>query len=324
MTTAENQYIKLESIFLPHARKHRDDLYKSNEYVKFVHYTSAEAALNIIKSKRFWMRNTNCMADYKEVHHGYEILHKYFDSTKTKIFTDALDKCAAGAATEAITLFNQWLGNIKYNTYITSISEHDDTEDLHGRLSMWRAFGGNTARVAIVLNVPWDSSGAEELKLIFSPVAYLKEDEVHNVMDEVINNIKVDCDFLSSLDPKIVTENVFHMLLAGVTCLKHKGFKEEREWRAIYNPDFRPPSLLMESSTEIIGGVPQNIYKIPLDVTVSESLADLEFSRIFDRVIIGPTPYSHVMHKAFSDTLTNAGVSHADTKVFVSDIPIRS
>jgi hypothetical protein len=58
--------LKLESIFMPHARKQRDEIYKkqtgfetgvSREPIRFVHYTSAEAALGIITSKRIWMRS---------------------------------------------------------------------------------------------------------------------------------------------------------------------------------------------------------------------------------------------------------------------------
>ena len=56
--------IKLESIFMPEARRQRDQLYNNGQKTsaRFVHYTSAEAALNIIRSKRIWMRNTNCMS----------------------------------------------------------------------------------------------------------------------------------------------------------------------------------------------------------------------------------------------------------------------
>ena len=93
-------------------------------------------------------------------------------------------------------LFDQWWTNISLGTYITSISEHDDKEDLHGRLSMWRAFGGNTARVAIVLRIPWFSPGSEALNLMVSPVAYLREEEAHAVIEKVVENIRSDHDFL--------------------------------------------------------------------------------------------------------------------------------
>src|SRR5713101_8126431 len=77
--------LELENIFMPYAGKRRDELYGNvatsgaaevKDYARFVHYTSAEAALKIIKSKRLWMRNTTCMSDYSEVLHGFEILSK--------------------------------------------------------------------------------------------------------------------------------------------------------------------------------------------------------------------------------------------------------
>jgi hypothetical protein len=194
---------------MPHATRQRsragfgDDT--TEEPIRFVHYTSAEAALSIIKSKRMWMRNTTCMSDYREVQHGLEIIEKFFsDKTKTGSFVATLDACCPGVAQEAIESFKRWRSNIYLSTYITSISEHDDGEDFHGRLSMWRAFGSSTVRVAIVFRVPRLSGGALALKLLFSPVAYLTEEEAHNVIYEVIRNIGQNCDFIRSVDRQIV------------------------------------------------------------------------------------------------------------------------
>jgi hypothetical protein len=80
----------------------------------------------------------------------------------------------------------------------------------------------------------------------------------------------------------------------------------------------------MESSTEIIGGVPQLVYKLPLDGSASPVLADLDFAQLFERLIIGPSPYPWAMYEAFVTALANVGVQEADKKVFVSGIPIRS
>lgn len=313
--------MRLESIFMPYATRQRRTLYEKG--TRFVHYTSAEAALGIIGSKRLWMRNATCMSDYSEVQHGFRILDSFFsDTSKKKAFVDALDVCFPGAALEAITLFNQWWNDIRFNTYIASISEHDDREDSHGRLSMWRAFGGSTARVAIVFRVPQYSGGALALNLMFSPVAYLTEALAHDVVHEVIKNVRDNCEFLRSVDRPLVLATVVAMLIAGVICLKHEGFHEEREWRAIYAPK-RNPSPLMESSTEIIGGIPQIIYRIPLDVKVSATLGDLDISRLFDRLIIGPSSYPWPMYEAFVGALTKAGVANAENRVFTSNIPIR-
>jgi hypothetical protein len=188
---------------------------------------------------------------------------------------------------------------------------------------MWRAFGGSTARVAIVFSVPWFSAGALTLKLRMNPVAYLNEEQVHTEINTVIKNIRENCEFLRSIDRSYIVGSVFNMLAADVTCLKHEGFHEEREWRVIYAPN-RDASPLMESSAEIIGGVPQIVYKAPLDVRVSQDLADIDMSRIFDRLIIGPSPYPWVMYQAFVAALAEIGVPEANNRVFVSDIPIRA
>jgi hypothetical protein len=315
---------RLESIFMPSARRARDSAYQNGKARRFVHYTTAENALKIIKSKRIWMRNTNCMADFREVQHGFEILNKFFlDQAKVDAFNQALEACAPGAAQEAIRLFNGWWNDVRLNTYIASLSEHEDSEDLHGRLSMWRAFGGNTARVAIILNIPAASEAGAALNVAFNPVTYLNEQEVHTELDQVIQNIRNENAFLKTIGRPDLINYVFHMLISGAVCLKHEGFREEREWRAIYSPN-RSPSPLMQSDIEVVNGVPQTVYKVPLDASVSNALAGIDVSRIVDRLIVGPSPYPWVMYSAFAQALTEAGVQNAPTRVWTSGIPIRS
>jgi hypothetical protein len=320
--------MQLEDIFMPHARQRRKKLYESGKN-RFAHYTSAEAALGIISSKRLWMRNTTCMSDYREVHHGFDIFRNFFFvNTNRKAFCDALDASVPGAAAEGLALFDEWWtagpSGMPLNTYIASISEHDDKEDRHGRLSMWRGFGsGKVARVAIVLKIPWYTGGAQALHVLFSPVAYLEEAEVHASLNSVVENVRTSGDFLRSRDRSHVVEMVFYMLLAGVACLKHEGFHEEREWRAIYNPKLLP-SPHMPPSTEVVGGIPQTVYKFPIDEKVCDALRGLDISRIFDRLIIGPSPYPWVMYEAFVAALLQAGIKDADQRVFTSDIPIRA
>src|SRR5262249_33919387 len=224
--------LRLSGIFTPYFRSRRDSMYDSGakESVRFVHYTSPEAAL-----KRAWMRNATCMTDYRELQHGFAILHRFFaDEERKKRFHAVLDAVSPNIAAEALNLFNQWwMNDIQLSTYVTSISEHDDREDLHRRLSMWRAFGGQTARVAIVLRIPWYSAALQALSLIIGPVAYLpEEDAPQAIMENVIANLRENdnVQFLRSLDRQMVVGAVFNMLVEAVTCLKHEGFQEEREW----------------------------------------------------------------------------------------------
>ncbi len=325
--TAEQQLaIRLEGVFMPQARKQRDEFFNSDPDPRFVHYTSADSALKIITSKRIWMRSTVCMSDYREIEHGYDILSRYFHPEKSNFvnFCNALDASVPGAAKEAFDLFNGWWHpGIRFHTYIASISEHRRSEDLHGRLSMWRAVGKTSTRVAIVFRAPRISGGADALKVMFSPVAYLTEAQVQTVLDEVIMNIQAEAALLRSLPRQTVVGLFFQTLRVGVACLKHDGYSEEREWRAIYSPKLAA-SKLMGVSTQVIGGVPQIFHELPLDVTVEPVLADLDLARMFDRLIIGASQFPLPIADAFTEALSKAGVSDAGNRVVVSGIPIRS
>ena len=312
---------------MPYFRKERDRAYPDGAmYAKFVHYTSAENALKIIKSKRLWMRNTRCMADYREVTHGYELVSDFFDSkgNEQNFYTAFEAGPVRDAAEHGVELFRGWLRDIHSETYVASISKHDDKEDRYGRLSMWRAFGDGGTRAAIVLKVPAHSGASSILLFSFSPVAYLSREEVHEHISFVIDNIRNCADVLHPIS-KMVAGWVYSMLVHAVVCLKHEVFKEEQEWRVIYAPNRLPaPSRHMKRTIKTIGGTPQIIYELPLDEKVSPELAPIDLKNIFDRLIIGPSQYAREIRSAFVVALNENGVSEDESRVTASDISLRT
>jgi hypothetical protein len=127
--------IKLSSIFMPYAKARRDEIVARKG--RFVHYTLAENAMKIIRSRKLWMRNAKCMNDYMEVSHGHELLVQFFqDRDRKEMFFEALKPCGNEVAQTAIKLFDLWWQKLEFNTFISSISEHEPDEDSHGRLSM--------------------------------------------------------------------------------------------------------------------------------------------------------------------------------------------
>jgi hypothetical protein len=205
---------KLESIFLPHSHAQREWKRTSDNpgepespanFGWFSHYTSADAALKIIKTKRLWMRSTKCMGDYREVSHGYDLLFKYFQvEGKRAAFFAAMDVVRPGTALEVFKLFDeQWWEKIRLNTYIASLSEHDIAkENEFGRLSMWRAFGAGQPRVSLVFKVPWQSQATLALSAMFVPVAYLSEADAHLGLDNCVANVVKDADWIRSIPPE--------------------------------------------------------------------------------------------------------------------------
>ena len=162
--------------------------------------------------------------------------------------------------------------------------------------------------------------------MIFSPVGYLDQNGVCNELRRVISNIQANTDFLKAQ----VSESelfiwIFTMLLAGVTSLKHEGFHEEKEWRGIYCPQvLGGPPEIMKPELQVIGGIPQKIYGLPLCKSVSPVLEAIDLAKSIDHVILGPSQYSYPMYEAFVDALAEIGVPEPANRVAISGIPIRT
>ena len=284
---------------------------------RFVHYTSAEAAINIIKSKRIWMRKTSCMNDFMEVKHGLDRLEKAYNSAEADPFKNTLDAVFPGIVRRVERLFDLFKKHLGTGTYVTSFSEHEDTEDFYGRLSMWRAYGNPTG-VALVLKHDLFTTPLDALLSVFaSPALYKTGDEFKPVFSELSKSVAKHQASLNGFSEDAITSHALKTLLALAACTKHPGFKEEREWRIIYAPNIFA-CVDLEHEIKTFRGVPQSIYKIPLDKSGSTAFANLGILEILDHIIIGPTSYPEAIKEAFESTLIEAGIP-----VVVSEIPLR-
>jgi hypothetical protein len=139
--TPEQQLaLRFEAIFMPEVRRQRNAFFATNPNPRFVHYTRAEAALEIIKKKRLWLRNATAMVDFREVEHGFGLLAKWFRTGDNRTrFIAAFDEIHAGAAVEAITKFDaMWQRpdfGVRSHTYIASVSEHHPSESLSANIT---------------------------------------------------------------------------------------------------------------------------------------------------------------------------------------------
>ncbi|MGZ9157625.1 MAG: DUF2971 domain-containing protein, partial [Nitrospira sp.] len=132
---------RLREIFFPFAHGEAERV--RSEAVRFVHYTTAEVALSIIQHRSVWMRNAMTMNDFSEIQHGINCLMPAYKSPLIggRLFA-FLDAFRVGLGAHIDDIFRSWLPQFQQNTYLTCLSEHDPREDQHGRLSMWRAYGG--------------------------------------------------------------------------------------------------------------------------------------------------------------------------------------
>lgn len=288
----------------------------------FVHYSSAEAAFHIIKSKRMRLRNAAVMNDFMEIEHGLNCLARSWKGTSGDRLKATIDDMFPGTADEVAKLFDSWAPHFRENTYITCLSEHDPKkEDGLGRLSMWRAYGG-AAGVAVVLNPKVFLSVSEALPAFTSPVAYLSEEAFEAEFNRVTDNIIATREFLMVEGKQAFVGMLFHAFRTAVLCTKHPGFAEEREWRVIYAPTFASSDLI-ERSVELIRGVPQIVYSIPFKDYPDKDFVGAELPTLIDRVIIGPTQFPEQLRQATIVLLEGADVPDAAKRVVCSSIPLR-
>lgn len=311
---------RLFEIFFPYADRRIKEA-ASDSNVDFVHYTSADAAMKIIQSQSWWLRSSSIMNDFQEVSYGIARMNEA-EKECGDCFRDALEAICPGLYGETQQELAAWKLRFFNDTFLASFSAHHrDKEDGIGRLSMWRAYGGE-ASVAIILNKDIFLGVREDLKIYGSPVAYFDKEATLEAYREVVRNIVNHAEFLRQQSREQLRTSLYSFYRFAILSIKHPGFKEEQEWRIVHSPqlDLNAP-LVYE--TRSIGGLPQPIVVVPFCGNTA-SITGIRFSDLFDRLIIGPTEYPHALREAFVDLLGRAGVQSPQEKIVISDIPIRT
>jgi hypothetical protein len=214
---------------------------------RFVHYTSAEAALSIIRGKEVWLRESACMNDFLEVHYGLTRLSEAYQRSEAgKKFQSALDSIFQGISAEIAQHFDSWVPHFPADTYFFCVSEHDDAEDQCGRLSMWRAYG--QPGVALVLNNSVFLNPADGFGAYVTPVSYFNGEQFGQQLSQVADNIKTEAELIQKEGRETTMARVFQMLVTSSISTKHPGFAEEKEWRVYYCPSLENSKYLKKRS----------------------------------------------------------------------------
>lgn len=222
----------------------------NSENTKFVHYTSAANALNIIRGRRVWMRNAAEMNDFSEVQHGQRcVAAAWHDETQGTRLKQLLEEIESGLVADLEKSFDERHEERRRESFIISVSEHGDgavDEDKYGRLSMWRAYGGNTNVALVMNNGPFlRESGATNA--FTSPVIYCDVDGFIKQMSIVIDILEENIELAKELGGENVREIILNIFHFASLSTKHPGFSEEREWRVILSPTLFEPKILIRA-----------------------------------------------------------------------------
>ena len=311
---------RLVAIFQPLAARKFKQLRQGK--LRFAYYTTAEGADGILATSTIWMRNAQTMNDAREVMHGFECLARALSTEAGTALRQSMDELHPDVSAEVIHDLSVWRPGMHYGTFLACVSEHTSKDDEHGRLSMWRAYGGR-AGVAIVINLRkvMESNGAV-FGVQASPVTYGLVDSFEEHLYRLADNVRSNRESLIPLGRKRLAIAAFDALRMLALCAKHPGFEEEQEWRVIASPDLYEIKI-GRRDIEVIRGVPQAVVKLQLRNRPELGLDGMSLADLIERVIVGPCEFPHVVADALYRRLSAAGIPNADAKIRLSQIPLR-
>jgi hypothetical protein len=139
---------------------------------------------------------------------------------------------------------------------------------------------------------------------------------------QLLDGFEQNFALVSQLSYDQLLSNMFEVFRMSILCTKHPGFAEEKEWRIIYSPSIHE-SLRIKPDLFSFGGVPQRIFKIPLENVLEEGLFGIQVNELIDRVIIGPTNFPFEIKEALGIALETKGVDQPLGMIWISEIPLR-
>lgn len=320
--------LDLFEIFMPFAREKFQTA--QIEGIRFAHYCSAESGLNILRSKKVFLRNSALMNDFSEVSYGLGMLSQAWDGDIGVAIKSTLSSINSNIVPEIVHKINSFQNDIKNETYLISLSEHPESEDHFGRLSMWRAYAQENGIALIMNNKPFLQQ-TDALRAYTSPVLYADQIKYNENFIKIFNNINENYERLKETDYSSIVNTIVESFILATQSTKHPSFKEEKEWRVIFSPTLLSQNGLITPQqpervpTEILSlrGVPQRIYSIPFKNYPQEGFEGAEVHELIDRILIGPTLDSYAIQMAFIDELTRLNVPNPEHKVIVTGIPLR-
>lgn len=309
MTMSQSEQSVIDAIFA-YSDERRSDLSPNK---RIAYYTTADTALRIIQNKTFWLRNPQLMNDFEEVLHGRRCLNEVlFEPEVLQAASAAIDAVFPGTYA---SLTQTWLSldttghDLPFVACLSEIHKDDD----RGRLSMWRAYGGDNG-VALVMRESMLDLDSAFVNTFHSPVLYGDAGDVKNRVLAIFSKLAAIPDSVNEFGRKALEQALVRALQFAMLSIKHVGFEEEREWRMIHH--YVAEADHHQYQSQVVRGNAQVICAINL-----ASHPQLTPNVMFEKVIIGPCMFPEAAAQAFRLALIKGGVDKPE--IVISDIPLR-
>ena len=223
MTTSDDIVTRLRDSYHHVSFRPRDFLPE-----KLCHYTSAGGLLGILESGVLRGTNYAYLNDASEIRYGDQFVRDVLGDYR---------KYSVGDARDVVEVMFRSLGQIaeRIEFYLTCFCTEADL------LSQWRGYGSVSGRYCIVFD-PEQLYNATTMpeRVYFGRVIYEREEQVEEVRSVVDRAVEA-AEALAELDEaqkklcaRRICTVVFEKLVETICLFKHRGFREESEWRAVH------------------------------------------------------------------------------------------
>lgn len=288
------------------------------------HYTTPYAFEQIVKNEELWLSHPFYMNDHEELRWGIEQGVRRFreSSALREACKDA--ETFARLTSKFDQLTERFVLSHSADIYVLCLSAHD-REDNDGRLSMWRGYGANGNGICFVLDfskLPQNDNSP----LLFGPVDYRSSAERLEWWD---SRLSEGAQFLCSVGAEdvqldLLAKELFERLCIASIYSKHRGFKEEGEWRVVFwSP--RPGSAdfaRMQSYAATATGM-QPKLKLSLKRDSGVIKGGVGLCDLIDRVIVGPSQAGRLAVNTVGRMLAELDRPSLSSRVLQSSIPYR-
>jgi hypothetical protein len=252
------------------------------------HYTSIDAAVQIIENKDLWLHHSAYLNDTSEMELAKELINKQVEAIRhtNRYNTDWQDLC-----NQVQTEFNKQ--SHLYDAFVFCMSQGDQSRILsQDVLSAWRSYGRDGRGVCLSFGTQEFISFAQSAHLTrLNRVIYDLQ-----VQEKMIESILVKGYRRYSTNKADGVNATIAALIFVVPVLKHISFEEEKEWRFIYLPEVQEPAST-NMRFHVRGDRLVPYYTMQ---TIGDSVdPPIKFEPSVQEIMIGPSIFQELNLKSF-------------------------
>lgn len=299
-----------------------------------LHYTKLATFKEIAKNKSLMLFNVMAMADRHESDQNFQKMRLWFryatDFQKRVATLDSLIPPISGSipglGSELLAYLDNHATLDQIQTYITCFSATDPKHPT-GRLSMWRAFGGDGAGVAIEFSTTLLRKHRMTLNwpVVLYPVRYEADNEFYATLLAILDRVVAMGAAVKAFrlaNSKSCIWSLYQAIAIACATRKHPGFIEEAEWRLISFGNYDNTSGPLQPEVISIGSG----IRIGLTLKIEEYLKGIGGAPIGDlitRVIVGPCDPIVPTSQAVIQLLVEMGFGNLNGRWSICDTPYR-